>query len=337
MMLSIRSVVTPTRRNKMLARKFHTPLLPSQCLAMTTCLSLFSPVFGEGPCWSELFTPETFCFDGAGLLMHISRPAIAACLYFVTCVVHNWRMRNRRDGIAAPPQIIKYIAISHNAALVVFSALVFIAVGKLLVEQLSSSGLHRFLCPAPLHQGGQANPPKLCGPLYWWCYLFYLSKYYEMGDTLLLILRGKRIIPLHALHHALIPVTMVILFEGGVSVSLIGLGFVNSFVHVIMYSYYLACACGRTPPEAWKRRITQLQIMQFSAGVLGGTYYWIEYFADVQFHSSWPFVTFTENCAGGTPITVLCGYVMNAVLLVLFVRFYLTAYKRRPQLTRKQA
>ena len=31
-----------------------------------------------------------------------------------------------------------------------------------------------------------------------WCYVFYASKYYELVDTLLLVLRRKRVILLHA-------------------------------------------------------------------------------------------------------------------------------------------
>ena len=38
--------------------------------------------------------------------------------------------------------------------------------------------------------------------MYFWCYIFYLSKYYELVDTALLMLRGKRVIALHAIHHA---------------------------------------------------------------------------------------------------------------------------------------
>ena len=109
-----------------------------------------------------------------------------------------------------------------------------------------------------------------------------MSKYYEMVDTLLLILRQKPVITLHALHHAFIPLTMCLLFDGRVSFSLVALAVVNSFVHVVMYAYYLASALRMTPPVWWKKSITRLQIFQFTIGVIGGTYYWLVYVKELR-------------------------------------------------------
>ena len=92
------------------------------------------------------------------------------------------------------------------------------------------------------------------------------------------MLRLKRIIFLHAVHHAFIPLVMVLLFDGRVSVSLVGLTCLNSLVHVVMYAYFLLSALHLQPTIGWKRQITRLQIVQFSMGVVGGTYYWLLYF-----------------------------------------------------------
>ena len=276
-----------------------------------------------------------FTWDRSRLLSHWSHPTIAAALYLAACAVHN-RRRSRSSPKSstepvAPSPLLDAASVLHNAALVAFSALVFCVATHHFLALVNHSGLADFLCPPP-----PPPPPPLAGRLHFWCYLFYLSKYWELVDTLLLMLRGKRIILLHAVHHAFIPLVMVILFDGRVAVSLVGLTVLNSLVHVVMYAYFLANALGYAPPTAWKKQVTRLQIVQFTAGVLGGSWYWFNFFRDVKFVSAADAlfgvtVTYTEGCAGGAPRTVLVGYVMNSLLLALFVRFYVHAYAKKPK------
>lgn len=267
-----------------------------------------------------------FVWDGDGLLMDWSRPAAAAAIYLFACVASNSaRPRGQRPPAppSALPAYIERYALAHNAVLVAFSALVCVCTSAHFAAEVSRVGLRSILCPPPQ----QLQP--LAGPLHYWCYIFYLSKYYEMADTAILIARRKRIIPLHALHHAFIPLTMCILFDGGNSIALIGLGVVNSLVHVVMYSYYLCSDLGLKPPVTWKRSITRLQILQFSTGVVGCTYYWFLYFRDVRVHlypPRWPLLEYTEGCSGGEPTTVLIGYLSNLALLWMFVNFYRRTY-----------
>jgi hypothetical protein len=141
-------------------------------------------------------------------------------------------------------------------------------------------------------------------------------------------MRQKRIILLHALHHAFIPLVMVISFDGRVSMSLVALSVVNSLVHTVMYSYYLASALKLAPPLWWKKQITRLQILQFLVGVAGGTWYWWQYLRDLRVRAEWPFLSFTAGCAGGEPLTVLVGYMSNAALLWMFLSFYRRAYRK---------
>ena len=300
--------------------------------------------------------------DGGG---HRSFAALTAVLYLMACSLHNYRLRQRKHVAASKATpILDAASIAHNILLVAFSALVFAVAGYHFALLIASSGLRDFLCQPPLPAalpptgfgllnsllgvgggdvGGSSSsgsnlPPPLSGRLHSWCYLFYVSKYYELADTVLLMLRGKRIIFLHAMHHALIPLVMALLFDGRVAVSLIGLTTLNSLVHIVMYAYFLASALGATPPLSWKRQITRLQILQFSTGVVGGTWYWVSYFRDFRLVDkppsalpllSWlPSVEYSEGCAGGEPMIVLVGYVMNTMLLALFVRFYRDSYLR---------
>ena len=46
----------------------------------------------------------------------------------------------------------------------------------------------------------------------------------------------------------------------GVTVSLVGLAVVNSFVHIVMYAYFLTTALGQKPPDSMRKQITRLQV-----------------------------------------------------------------------------
>ena len=360
-----------------------------------------------------------FAWDGTGALMQWHVPATTAVLYLVACIVHNSRLPRR--GVAlqtAKTPWLDRAAVLHNMLLVGFSGLVFVVAGYHFIRMVADVGLHAFLCPPTLDDasvqwsvltwltGGAFShhlsdpPPPLSGPLHYWCYVFYISKYYEVRcgrpppagwlasvlalmspdvslspfarappclppshppsllvsslpplqlvDTLLLMLRRKRIIFLHAVHHAFIPLVMVLLFDGRVSVSLVGLTCLNSLVHVVMYAYFLLSALHLQPTIGWKRQITRLQIVQFSMGVVGGTYYWLLYFQRPRLVwdprsqptglsalvASLPRLEYVEGCRGGEPRVVLVGYVMNCLLLALFLRFYRDEYWRgRPKVS----
>jgi fatty acid elongase 3 len=91
-------------------------------------------------------------------------------------------------------------------------------------------------------------------------YIYYLSKYYELLDTLLIVLRRAPLRFIHTYHHS---VTMLVAFAGsyfcGTGVWYpVGL---NCFVHVIMYYYYILVSFGKTP--WWKIYVTDIQNTQF--------------------------------------------------------------------------
>ena len=157
-------------------------------------------------------------------LSHPAIPAITALAYLLACAAHNsWRLPSRaaRSAEREQPAALSAAgatwldgaAVVHNALLVGFSALVCVCSSRHFARVLSEHGLHSFLCPPPL--GHPCSGAPLRGPLFWWCYVFYASKYYELVDTLLLVLRRKRVILLHAFHHASMPLVMWLCFEFG--------------------------------------------------------------------------------------------------------------------------
>ncbi|XP_003428006.1 elongation of very long chain fatty acids protein AAEL008004 [Nasonia vitripennis] len=99
----------------------------------------------------------------------------------------------------------------------------------------------------------------------WW---YFFAKITELFDTVFFILRKKynQVSFLHVYHH-----TITALFSWCYLKFLPGeqgvvIGFLNSFVHIVMYSYYLIAALG---PEYrkylwWKKYMTWMQLIQFA-------------------------------------------------------------------------
>ncbi|XP_033629683.1 elongation of very long chain fatty acids protein 4-like isoform X2 [Asterias rubens] len=101
------------------------------------------------------------------------------------------------------------------------------------------------------------------------CWWYFFSKVIETLDTAFFILRKKnnQVTFLHVYHHSSMMVNWwlgVKFVAGGQSFFL---AMINSFVHIIMYSYYGLSAMGPGMQKYlwWKRYMTQLQLAQFFA------------------------------------------------------------------------
>ncbi|XP_022909624.2 very long chain fatty acid elongase AAEL008004-like [Onthophagus taurus] len=99
------------------------------------------------------------------------------------------------------------------------------------------------------------------------CYWYYISKFTEFLDTIFFVLRKKNghISTLHVIHHGIMPMSVwfgVKFTPGGHSTFF---GFLNTFVHIIMYSYYFFAALGPQYQKYlwWKKYLTALQMVQF--------------------------------------------------------------------------
>ncbi|XP_045817841.1 elongation of fatty acids protein 3-like [Trifolium pratense] len=203
-----------------------------------------------------------------------------------------------------PPHFLKPFTALHNLTLSILS--LTMAIGTSLTILTHTPNLHSTIC-FPIH-----TPPT--GPLFFWAYIFYLSKFLEFIDTLFIILSRsiKRLSFLHVYHHSTVPIMCYLWLNSSQSLFPIAL-LTNSSVHVIMYSYYFLTAVGIRPP--WKRAVTDCQIVQFvfSFAVSGVMLY---------YH-------FGSGGGGGgcSGMKAWCfNAVFNASLLVLFLDFHLKSY-----------
>ena len=103
-------------------------------------------------------------------------------------------------------------------------------------------------------------------------YVYLVNKYIEFADTFFFVARKKnnQITFLHVYHHAIMPIyawIQVRFLPGGHEIFV---GLMNSFVHVVMYSYYLLSALGpkMQPYLWWKKYLTLLQLIQFGIAII---------------------------------------------------------------------
>ena len=148
------------------------------------------------------------------------------------------------------PTLLYSLSVTHNVLLVAFSVWTFISLSQVLYT-------HGIVFESNYYfQNSQFD--KII-------YYFYLSKYYEFFDTFLLYLNGKTPIFLQKYHHigAVIGWHLCYVYKAdGIWISTL----CNSFVHMIMYSYYLGCLLKINQVRFIKKYITSLQITQLLCG-----------------------------------------------------------------------
>ena len=262
-------------------------------------LKRFSDVSWENT-FQVLLDPNGFDFDEkAQPFNDIALPAIAviAYLFLIFLVLPNVTLFQKR---------LKPVLAMHNIILCVASIAMFVGTLHALYET-KSFGIDRFFCEDP--------KAKASGSLYYWSYIYYLSKYYELFDTCLAILNGSRIphFKLHVFHHACVLFMAFNWLRARQSLQFGGLLF-NTFVHIVMYYYYTLKASG-VKEIWWKKWITTLQIVQFTCSAvllcITISYIWREGMS---------------GCAGTTEM--LMNFAFNMILLNGFVGVLTTKKKK---------
>lgn len=102
------------------------------------------------------------------------------------------------------------------------------------------------------------------GPTPFVSWVFTMSKFVELGDTVFLVLRNRPVIFLHWYHHCTV---LLYCWVGMIAHFPFGnwFGIVNCFIHSIMYFYYFLAARGHRPK--WGKYLTQMQLAQMVFGL----------------------------------------------------------------------
>ncbi|KAF9113718.1 hypothetical protein BGX27_000932 [Mortierella sp. AM989] len=206
---------------------------------------------------------------------------------------------------------LKYFFILHNFLLTIVSGALLLLFIENLTPILARNGLFYSICD----EGAWTQRLEL---LY---YLNYLVKYWELVDTVFLVLKKKPLEFLHYFHHSMTMVLCFVQLGGHTSVSWVPIT-LNLTVHVMMYYYYMRSAAGVR--IWWKQYLTTLQIVQFVLD-LGIIYFCTyTYFAYTYYPSAPNFGT----CAG-TESAALFGCGLLSSYLLLFINFYRLTYNAK--------
>ncbi len=191
------------------------------------------------------------------------------------------------------PSVLHVGSVVHNGLLVAFSAWTCISLSQVIYYRGVVFQSHYYFQDAHFDR-----------IIFW----FYLSKYYEFFDTFLLYLNGKSPIFLQKFHHVGAVICWHLHYVYKVDCVWIP-SLANSFVHTVMYSYYLGCLLKIKQVRCIKKYITTLQLLQLIVPIFICLYYYAP-----------PVVTkFHYHC-----IQLFVGYV--SVLVVLFTRFFYANY-----------
>lgn len=217
--------------------------------------------------------------------------------------------------------IVRFFTQVHNIIMIALSFTMFIGVihgayVRVMFTEAKGSIFRGLFCPKDVAPGEE--PVALNGPIGFWIYVFHLSKYYELFDTLLLVIKRKQLIFLHVYHHsAMVVCTWLWLHDRWLIGAWWGV-LVNSLVHTFMYYYYYIAANGRT--VSWKSIMTAGQIIQLWSGFLLVCY--------------WFYIRNTESCKQGYYAGML-SHIGNSVLIYQFCAFYVKQYLSGPSSKKK--
>jgi fatty acid elongase 3 len=246
-------------------------------------------------------SPSQFRFDRETTpFASVNTPIIGAVSYLVVIFA--------LQKIVKKPMNLKWVEVVHNSFLILLSFSMCSGAVLGMYERIQSEGLSDgLLC-------GQRTPDKIWdGTAGFWTYIFYLSKYYELIDTVILCLKKKTLITLHVWHHtSMLFVVWSWLYFPWLEGSL-WCTFANSLIHTGMYTYYLKATLGEK--VWWKKYMTSAQIVQFISGLVV-----VAIFAYM--HS-------TKGCSGN-PTTGFISTAVNCSFLTMFGQFYKKSYTPRP-------
>ncbi|XP_046467904.1 very long chain fatty acid elongase 7-like [Neodiprion pinetum] len=207
-------------------------------------------------------TNEWFLLSGAGPITII----LVAYIYICTSAGERY-MKDKQ------PYDLRKILIVYNFIQILISIYIF-------KEGLMAGWLYDFSYTCQPNDYSESESAMRIARA---CHSYFLVKLFELLDTLFFVLRKKQrqITFLHLYHHTVMLLSTWVgtrYFSGTLHLTFLGLA--NSFVHIIMYGYYMLTAFGPEMQKslmAWKKYLTIMQIVQFGAvGIHAAQIFFIE-------------------------------------------------------------
>ncbi|KAN0061347.1 Fatty acyl-CoA elongase/Polyunsaturated fatty acid specific elongation enzyme [Thecaphora frezii] len=235
-------------------------------------------------------------------------PGLVAAIMTYLAVIFGGRelMKNRPAFTSS----IKIPFLIHNLALTFGSGLLLVLMLEEIVPIWRRNGFYYAIC------GEGAWTMKL--------ETFYIINYYfkfwELIDTVFLVLKKKPLAFLHVYHHSATAALCFSQLHGKTSVSWVVIC-LNLAVHVLMYFYYALTSLKIRCP--WKKSVTTAQITQFVIDLV------IVYFASYNYfvYTYFPKIRHYGTCAGKEH-AAFSGMACLTSYLFLFIAFYKKTYNQ---------
>ncbi|KAL0080104.1 GNS1/SUR4 family-domain-containing protein [Phycomyces blakesleeanus] len=249
---------------------------------------------------------STFRYTAGTTPLSTVNEVVASCItYFIVIFGGRYLMTNM------PAFKLQFFFQVHNLLLTLVSGAILLLMVEQIFPILYRQGLLNAICSAD----SWTQPLEL---LY---YLNYLVKYWELIDTVFLVLKKKKLEFLHYYHHSLTMVLCYTQLNGQTSVSWVPI-VLNLTVHVLMYYYYFRTAAGAK--IWWKKYLTTMQITQFIIDLFAIYFCTYTYFTATY----WPHLPNMGSCAG-TETSAIFGCALLSSYLLLFINFYRITYQQK--------
>eukprot|EP00035_Acanthoeca_spectabilis_P001250 m.78738 g.78738 ORF g.78738 m.78738 type:complete len:285 (+) comp10740_c0_seq2:53-907(+) len=258
--------------------------------------------------WSQLDIRNAHSFKWQRSVTPLSdiKFVIATWVIYWTVVWGLGNVMSTRDALT-----LKSVAALHNAILTLWSAIMAVMLAFAIYEQYTTHGVRALFCA----DGDAQVHPKM----HYWLYIFYVSKFYELLDTVILRLKKRDLILLHWFHHTVVIAMTWSWVHFRMNFACLGM-LANTIVHVFMYSYYF---CSVLKINVWfKKYITTMQLVQFALSFVASVYY-VRYANDGR--------GCYGNSFGPFEFTLAC----NISFFFLFAMFYVKSYSGKQAAKKK--
>ncbi|KAH9117925.1 hypothetical protein LEN26_012342 [Aphanomyces euteiches] len=203
---------------------------------------------------SPFFADNGFVVPAVCVLLYL---ALSAPVCRLVVQVFGLEMSAEDKKLRKRHPFITYLSVVHNFLLAAYSAWTFVNSATIFYNLIRDNpGYANYSCDA-----SGKNWPKV----QWVFTHFYVSKFYEFVDSWIVYLKGDKPILLQTYHHAGIILGMYFLLQAESTFPAIVITSFNSFIHSIMYTYYLCASLGYRSPYA--KYLTMAQLTQFLVGI----------------------------------------------------------------------
>lgn len=285
-------------------------------------------------------TPFGEYFD---FFMDIRVPiAIAGTYATLVHIANRFRKTNKEPLAICKTKFFKWFVLAHNIGLCIYSAWTCVGMtagiyrtvfelSRIAISQTTSaSGVNDYLKgnSGLISSESSGFWRSMCDTndgiwergLAYYGYLFYLSKFYEVFDTIIILAKGRQSSMLQTYHHAGAMLSMWAGIRFASPPIWIFVVF-NSLIHTIMYFYYTISALKIKVPSILKRALTTAQICQF---VFGGSFAIMHVFVYYFKSSTGEYSPCLDN--PGKVFALAFNVTYLAPLTYLFVMFWIDSY-----------